>query len=50
MHTVGPGIWQETFKTWKMRNAQCRTVNMARTEKNVKNERNTIWSGIWPEN
>ena len=21
IHTVGPGIWQETLKRWKMRNA-----------------------------
>ena len=49
MHTVGPGIWRETFKTWKMRNAHCRTGNMARTEKNVKKETNTICPGIWRE-
>ena len=25
---VGPGIWQETLKTWKMSETQCRTWNM----------------------
>ena len=37
MHTVETGIWQETLKKWKMRNAHCRTWNMARnTEKREK--------------
>ena len=30
MHTVLPGIWRKTFKTWKMRKAHCRTGNKAR--------------------
>ena len=29
-----------------MRNAHCKTKNKARSEKNVKNETNTIWPGI----
>ena len=34
MHTVGPGIWRENWKSRKMRNTQFRTWNMARkTEK-----------------
>jgi hypothetical protein len=24
-HTVGPGIWRENSKTWKMRNTNCMT-------------------------
>ena len=57
-HTVGPLIWLETVKTrkkrnntvgtgfwrenWKMRNAHYRTWNMARNQKNVKNETKTL--------
>ena len=33
MHTVETGIWQETLKKWKMRNAHCRTWNMVRNLK-----------------
>jgi hypothetical protein len=41
MHTVGPGLWRENWKSWKMGNTHCRNWNMSRnTEKNVKN-RNT---------
>ena len=29
-NTVGPGIWQENRKTWKMRKAYCMNGNMAR--------------------
>jgi hypothetical protein len=29
-------------KTWKMRNAQCRTWNMARKLKMMKNEKHTL--------
>ena len=42
MHTVGPGIWRENGKTWKMRNAHCRLWNMARKLKNVENEKRTM--------
>ena len=28
MHTVGPGIWRENWKSWKMRNTHVRTGNM----------------------
>jgi len=24
MHTVGPGVWRENRKSWKMRNTHCR--------------------------
>ena len=41
MHTVLPGIWQETLKMWKMRNANCRTWNMGSTPKNIENETHT---------
>ena len=30
MHTVWPGVWLENCKSWKMRNTQYRTWNMAR--------------------
>ena len=37
MHTVGPGIWRENWKSQKMRNTHFRTWNMARkTEKGGK--------------
>ena len=37
MHTVGPGIWRENWKSRKMRNTHFRTWNMARkTEKGGK--------------
>ena len=38
MYTVGPGIWRENRKTWKMRHTQGRICNMARkvTNENVK--------------
>ena len=38
MHTVGPGIWQENCKWWKMRNIQLTTWKMTKSLKNVKNE------------
>ena len=37
MHTVGPGIWRENWKSRKIRNTHFRTWNMARkTEKSWK--------------
>ena len=33
---IGPGIWRETLKNWKMRNTHCRTWNMARNKENLK--------------
>ena len=38
MHIVGPRIWRETLKTWKMRNAHFMTWKLARKLKNLKNE------------
>jgi hypothetical protein len=38
MHTVETGIWQETLKKWKMRNAHSRTGNMTRKLKIMENE------------
>ena len=36
-HMIGPGIWQENRKTWKMRNTHGRTWNMPRnSEKRAK--------------
>ena len=37
MHSVGPGVWPENWKSWKMRNTNCRKWNMERnTEKREK--------------
>ena len=37
MHFVGPGLWREKCKSWKMRNTHCSVYNMARnTEKHEK--------------
>ena len=41
-HTVGCGIWQETLKTWKMRNAHSRILSMARKLKMMKNEKHRL--------
>ena len=50
MHTVGPGIWREKWKTWKLRNAHCKTWIMVwNSEKRSKLEMNTVWPGIWPK-
>ena len=38
-HTVGPGIWRDTLKNQKTRNAHQRTWNLARKLKNVENEK-----------
>jgi hypothetical protein len=51
MHTVGPGMWQETWKSRKMRITYFRTWNMARkTEKCGKFEMSTVGHGILQEN
>jgi hypothetical protein len=48
MHTVGTGVWQENWKSWKMRNTHCRTWNMVRnTEKREKWEMHTVGPGVW---
>ena len=43
MYTVGPGIWRETIKMWKMRNEHCRTWKLARKLKNVGNETRILY-------
>ena len=46
-HTVGHEVWQETLKTWRMRNSNCRTWNMARKmKKHGKWEKHTVRHGI----
>ena len=45
IHTLGPGVWQEYRKSWKMRNTNCRIWNTARNSGNLKNEKYT--SRIW---
>jgi len=40
MHTVGPGIWQENWKSRKMINTHFRTWNMARKTEQVWKFRN----------
>ena len=36
---VGPGLWRENGKKWKMRNKHCRTWNMARNPENRKKKK-----------
>ena len=43
MHTSGPGIWPETLKNKKMKNAHCRILIVARKLKNVENETQTLY-------
>ena len=43
MYTVGPGVWLEKCKMWKMCQTHCRTWNMARKMKNVENETKTLF-------
>ena len=51
MHTVGPGIWRENWKSRKMRNTHFRTWNTARkTEKGRKFTNVHVRHGIWQEN
>ena len=51
MHTVGPGIWRENRKMWKMRQKHCLTWNLARnTEKVGKCEMHTVELGVRLEN
>ena len=50
MHTVGPRLWRENRKTWKMRHKHCMTWNMAiSTEKRVKWYTHSVGIGIWQE-
>jgi co-chaperonin GroES (HSP10) len=42
MHTVGPGIWRETWKSRKMRNIHLTTWKMTKSLKNVKKEKCTL--------
>ena len=42
MHTVGPGIWQENWKSWKMRITLVRWWNWQEILKNMKNEKCTL--------
>ena len=49
MLTVGPAIWRETCNKWKMRNTQCRTLNMSKKLTNEENEKIMVGSGIWRE-
>ena len=42
MSTVGRGIWQENWKSWKMRNIHLRTWKMTKSLKNMKIEKCTL--------
>ena len=42
MSTVGHGIWQENWKSWKMRNIHLTTWKMRKSLTNVKNEKCTL--------
>ena len=51
MHTVGPGIWRETWTSCKMRNTQFRTWKWRGKLKRVENlEMSTVEHGIWEKN
>ncbi len=50
MSTVGRGIWQETGKSWKMRNIHLTTWKMTKSLKTWKWEMHTEGPGIWREN
>ena len=51
MHRVGPGVWQENWKTLKMRCTNYRTWNMVRnTQKHEKLEIHTVGPALWTEN
>ena len=43
MHTVGPGIWREKCKKWKMKHKHSSTWNVARKLKNEKDETQTLY-------
>ena len=44
MHTVGPEIWQENWKFWKMCNTQNRNWNVGRnTQRHGKWEIQNVW-------
>ncbi len=42
MSTVGRGIWQENWKSWKMRNIHLTTWKMTQITKKRKNEKCTL--------
>ena len=44
MYTVGLEYGEKHSKMWKMRNEHCRTWNMARKLKNVKNEAQILFN------
>ena len=50
MSTVGHGIWQENWKSWKMRNLFDDLKNDEITEKREKWEKHTAGPGIWRVN
>jgi len=51
MQTVGPGVWTEYWKSWKMRNTNSRPSNMVRnTENGGKWEMHIVWLRLWREN
>ena len=43
MHIVEPGIWQENWKTRKMRNTNSRICICSETWKKVENEKQTLF-------
>ena len=42
-HTVGPGIWRDKCKKWKMKHKHSSTWNVARKLKNEKDETQTLY-------
>jgi hypothetical protein len=48
---VGPGLWRENRKTWKMRHKHCRTWNIVRNpEKHKKMKMHFLGLGLLREN
>ena len=43
IHTLGPELWLENWKKWKIRHKHCLTWNMARNSENMKREKYTLY-------
>ena len=48
-YTLGHGIWQENWKSWKMRNIHLTTWKMTKSLKKVKNEKCTLKDLVYVE-
>ena len=50
IHTVGPGLWQENWKTWKMRHKRFIIWNMVKNTQKRKKLEKHYGSGLWRKN